>query len=225
MPSPPTIPPMHWLRAIFGLITRPTSYAPTMRGTRTVPSNGSTRTSANTAPNAALPNRLVSSPGLASASACTLCSPMPRHQRDHALHIAAARPSAPANPASFWRNAWHAATTALPTLANVVEPPCTGAFGMSVSPSSKSTVLQRHAQRIRRKLRHRGVGPRPHVAGRRAHYHAAIGIQHRLRRRRQHDWRDRTPSPCPSPTTVSPCRIDPGFAERRDQPNRSAAIR
>ena len=30
-----------------------------------------------------------------------------------------------------------AETTALPTLASVIDPPCTGAFGMSVSPSSK----------------------------------------------------------------------------------------
>ena len=40
---------------------------------------------------------------------------------------------------SFARNARQAARTALPTLAMVVEPPCSWAFGSAVSPSSKRT--------------------------------------------------------------------------------------
>jgi len=37
------------------------------------------------------------------------------------------------------RRARHAASTAVPTLAIVIEPPCTGARGRTVSPSSKRT--------------------------------------------------------------------------------------
>ena len=123
------MPPMHWLRAIFGLTTHPTSYAPMMRGTRTMPRSGSMRTSTKTAPNAYDEKRSLSSPGSASAVASMWPSPRRRNASAYAA------PSAPSSP----RTVSQAARTAQPTLAIVIEPPWTGAFGMSVSPSSKRT--------------------------------------------------------------------------------------
>ena len=49
------MPPISWLRASFGLSTRPGAKTPTIRRTRTRPSSGSTATSANWAPNVSSP--------------------------------------------------------------------------------------------------------------------------------------------------------------------------
>ncbi|MFD0662996.1 hypothetical protein [Thermocatellispora tengchongensis] len=46
---PPIMPPINWLRASSGLITRPTANMPSNRRTRTSPVATSTVTSANTA--------------------------------------------------------------------------------------------------------------------------------------------------------------------------------
>jgi hypothetical protein len=45
------VPPTGWLRAVFALRTRPTPYAPTIRGTLISPSSASTRASTKIAPN------------------------------------------------------------------------------------------------------------------------------------------------------------------------------
>jgi hypothetical protein len=69
----------------------------------------------------------------------------------------------------------HASTTAVPTLASIIEPPCTGAFGMSVSPSSKVHPFDWQPECIGRQLRHSGVRSRPHIARCGANHRGVIG--------------------------------------------------
>src|SRR3954447_17868235 len=63
-PIPHSIPPMSWLRASFGLSTRPGANAPTSRRTRTSPRSASTATSANWAPNVSSPCGVSSGGGV-----------------------------------------------------------------------------------------------------------------------------------------------------------------
>ncbi len=51
IPMPHTAPPRYWLFAVFSLRMRPAPNALTNLASRTVPNSGSTRTSANCAPN------------------------------------------------------------------------------------------------------------------------------------------------------------------------------
>ena len=121
MPIPQTIPPMNWLRARRALRMRPAANAPISRVTRTMPSSGSTSTSANWAPNECSAYLFRSSDGATSPTASTDSRGRP--------------PIA----SSFCRNARHAASTAEATLAAVIDPPDRGASGISVSPRSNLT--------------------------------------------------------------------------------------
>src|SRR5437773_251498 len=101
-----------------------------MGRTRASPRSGSTATSTNTAPKACMEKRWPASPGFTSADASI---GRPRRRMASVMSLAPARASASS------RALRQAACTALPTLAIVMEPPCTGALGSLVSPSMNFT--------------------------------------------------------------------------------------
>ena len=93
------------------------------RDTRTIPKSGSTRTSANCAPNACIEYCFFSSPGFVSAWPT----------------ISAGRGAPAGRAAAFASASSHAACTADETLAVVCEPPEPGETGSDESPYSKRT--------------------------------------------------------------------------------------
>ena len=81
---------------------------------------------------------------------------------------------------SLSRSMFPTVNTADPTLAIVRDPECDGALGNWLSPSANLTRSTRKPERVRGHLRHRGVRPGPHVAGRGLHVGGAVRVQPRV---------------------------------------------
>ena len=153
---PHTIPPMSWLRAVRAFRIRPGAKTPSIRDTRTLPRSGSTRTSANCAPNDSVvyfcrsskgpvlfESSMALDPERRTTSAYESAPPRP-WSRPFSTRTSSGRKPRSGEAASaiailtiFSRSAVQVSSTAEPTLAAVIDPAAIGASGISLSPKSK----------------------------------------------------------------------------------------
>ena len=196
---PHTMPPSSWLSAVFAFSRRPTSYVATTRGTRISPRSAidaaprrtrrrtSARQSACLRRRAWPPQSPRSAYRFVPASAASAFTATRLVERDEPAPVerrALARQAMQRRAGIGDRQLDQlraqllaAACTAGPTLAAVIEPPDTGACGSAVSPSSKRTRLDGHAQRVGGDLRHHRVSAGADVLRPRLHDDRAVGLQ------------------------------------------------